>query len=238
MTTTEIGGDGRTFPVTSWTLILEARGDGPDARARLERFVELYWKPVYWYVRACWHKSNEDAKDLTQEFFASLFEREALGDLRGRPRFRLFLRGCLENFLKDRHRAAKAQKRGGNVKIAPIDPALCDLAIADEGAAPNEAFERAWAQTIVRDGLRSLEQIYRTTGREASWRVFELYDLATVETTYEALAEKLGLTRDEVHARLRHARATLKKLVRERVRETVSSPEELEEELALLADAG
>ena len=37
----------------------------------LERVIELYWKPVYRFIRLKFRKNNEDAKDLTQSFFTS-----------------------------------------------------------------------------------------------------------------------------------------------------------------------
>jgi hypothetical protein len=41
--------------------------------------IALYWKPVYRFIRLKFRKDNEEAKDLTQGFFAT-----ALGTLGGR----------------------------------------------------------------------------------------------------------------------------------------------------------
>ena len=84
----------------------------------MERLIALYWKPVYWHVRSRWRKSNEDAKELTQEFFTSLLERGALAQVRGEGRFRAFLRACLQHFLLQQHRFEGREKRGGGAPVS------------------------------------------------------------------------------------------------------------------------
>jgi hypothetical protein len=42
----------------------------------LDRVITIYRKPVYRFIRLKFHKNNEDAKDLTQGFFATALERD------------------------------------------------------------------------------------------------------------------------------------------------------------------
>ena len=70
---TAIGGPQGRFPSTQISL-LEAAAKGLPGEA-LERVAALYWKPVYRFLRAKFHYDNEDAKDLTQGFFATAIER-------------------------------------------------------------------------------------------------------------------------------------------------------------------
>src|SRR6202008_842150 len=78
---TNIGGASGRFPATHWSAVLAARSDDPAERSRaLEAIAAAYWKPIYNYLRIRWGKSNEDAKDLTQDFFSKLVEKEYLGD--------------------------------------------------------------------------------------------------------------------------------------------------------------
>jgi hypothetical protein len=56
-------------------LVVAARSAEPEERQRaLEVLIAAYWKPVYKYIRLRWEKDNEQAKDLTQEFFFHLLE--------------------------------------------------------------------------------------------------------------------------------------------------------------------
>ena len=64
------------FPATRWSLIVAARSAEPEERQRaLDILIAAYWKPVYKYIRLRWDKDNEQAKDLTQEFFFRLLEK-------------------------------------------------------------------------------------------------------------------------------------------------------------------
>src|SRR5690349_13450428 len=97
---TGMGGAREAFPETAWSSILSRKPGDEARRERMERLVRGYWRPVYKYIRAGWSKSVEDAKDLTQEFFARIVS----GDLvlayePGRGRFRQYLKGALQHFL-------------------------------------------------------------------------------------------------------------------------------------------
>ncbi|HET9480243.1 MAG TPA: sigma-70 family RNA polymerase sigma factor, partial [Candidatus Polarisedimenticolia bacterium] len=110
---TNDGGGG--FPTTHWSAVAGTRSEDPNERARsFGTLVAAYWKPVYKYIRVRWRKSDEDARDLTQEFFALAFEKRFFAPFDpARARFRTFLRTCLEGFLANQDKAARRLKRGG-----------------------------------------------------------------------------------------------------------------------------
>jgi DNA-directed RNA polymerase specialized sigma24 family protein len=110
------------FASTRWSLVLEAgRGDAPECQAALAALCQIYWYPLYAYVRRSGHAADE-AKDLTQEFFARLLEKHYLRAADSeRGRFRSFLLTALNRFLsKERHRA-RALKRGGGRRMLSLD---------------------------------------------------------------------------------------------------------------------
>ena len=65
---TDMGGPGEAFLTTHWSLIGDVANDRDKDRALIALLIQRYWKPVYCYLR---HKGrqNEEAKDLTQDFF-------------------------------------------------------------------------------------------------------------------------------------------------------------------------
>ena len=75
---TAIGGNAHHGPVafttTHWSVVLEAQGPTPAAHAALEKLCSTYWRPIYGFVRRQGVRP-EEAKDLTQGFFALLLER-------------------------------------------------------------------------------------------------------------------------------------------------------------------
>src|SRR5262249_52495397 len=67
------------FESTRWSLVVAAKGrDEAEARRALAELCQLYWFPLYGYVRRRGH-SHEAAQDLTQEFFARLLEKGGFG---------------------------------------------------------------------------------------------------------------------------------------------------------------
>src|SRR5499427_6528391 len=62
------------FTTTHWSVVLEAQGPTPAAQAALEKLCHTYWRPIYGFVRRQ-GTEPEEAKDLTQGFFALLLER-------------------------------------------------------------------------------------------------------------------------------------------------------------------
>lgn len=71
--------------------MLVAGGDNSEAaRDALSRLCEIYWYPLYAYVRR-YGANPDDARDLTQGFLLSLLERREIENVRQeRGRFRAF----------------------------------------------------------------------------------------------------------------------------------------------------
>lgn len=88
------------FSSTHWSVVLQAgKTDSPQIDAALAKLCQTYWHPVYSYVRRL-GRAPEAAKDLTQEFFLRLLEKEYLKDLdRETGKFRSLLLVVLKRFL-------------------------------------------------------------------------------------------------------------------------------------------
>ncbi|HUQ93453.1 MAG TPA: hypothetical protein VM120_17355 [Bryobacteraceae bacterium] len=73
---TDIGGPSGKFPLTRHSAIEFTRSQDTGVRERAYSVILAgYWKPAYKYIRVQWNRSNEDAKDLTQAFFAAALEK-------------------------------------------------------------------------------------------------------------------------------------------------------------------
>src|SRR3970282_1026246 len=88
------------FHTTHWSLIVAAASEpSQKAEAALGDLCQAYWYPVYAFIRRRWH-SAEAARDLTQEFFATLLEKGYLADADPeRGRFRAFLLTAVARFV-------------------------------------------------------------------------------------------------------------------------------------------
>jgi len=218
---TEIGGSGGSFQPTAWTQIASAR-DGETAEARLawDQLIGVYWKPVYFQVRRGGF-GVEDAKDLTQEFFASLVERDALQSVdRARGSFRSFVRACLEHFLSNERDRRGAAKRRGDF----------DVREAETQFARERDFDHDWAVTVLG---RAVAELKRRAPREA--RAVEARQSGGLDMAQ--LAGELGTTAANARVLAHRGRRQLKELVLRELRTTVLSPGEERRELADLFKA-
>jgi len=98
---TDIGGPLHKFPVTNHSAIVAARSDDQLVRrCAFDTILASYWKPAYKYIRLKWQADNEDAKDLTQGFFTTAFEKNYFSHYDPRKAsFQTFLRTCLDGFV-------------------------------------------------------------------------------------------------------------------------------------------
>lgn len=195
------------------------------ARENLDYLVRVYWKPVYRYIRVGWSKSNEDAKDLAQDFFASLLARDSLkavGPEKGR--FRSFLKAALKNFLMQSKRDAGRQKRSAK-SVVDIEVELPDL----KADTPEEAFDREWAATVLDSALEKLEKALQAEGKSVYYVMFrEFYFGSGEQLSYDQLAEKHGLKRFDVGNHLKTARARFREIAISLIGETVTGDPEAE----------
>src|SRR5690349_3825932 len=107
-------GQGRGFETTHWSVVLCAgETQTPQSAMALEKLCSSYWYPLYAFVRNSGHGA-EEARDVTQEFFARLLQNKRLkaADPQ-RGRFRTFLLSALKHFLANEWDRAQALKRGG-----------------------------------------------------------------------------------------------------------------------------
>jgi len=226
-TETDIGGPEGRFPSTQASL-LEAAASGLSNVA-LDRVIALYWKPVYRFVRFKFHKNNEDAKDLTQGFFAGAIERDLFGRFDpAKASFRTYLRMAVERFAANEYAAENRQKRGGGVVFEPAD----DGCAAATTESPEQVFEREWQRQLFALALDDLRAHCESAGKQTQFRVFEAYDLSDGERpSYAKLAGEFGIPETSVTNYLAWARRTLRALATERMRGVTPDERELREEM-------
>src|SRR5512140_743318 len=102
------------FATTHWSVVLSAQDTaGAHASEALERLCKAYWYPLYAYARRV-GQSPADAEDLTQGFFARLFEKHYLRTAaREKGRFRTFLLTAFKAYMANEWDRQHAIKRGG-----------------------------------------------------------------------------------------------------------------------------
>jgi len=204
----------------------------------MESLCESYWQPLYSYVRRRGY-SADDAQDLTQEFFARLLQnnRVALADQQ-KGKFRSFLLGSLKNFLSDEWDKSRAQKRGGNVTICSMHVETGEAVYELEpvnNVTPEQVFERRWALTLLENVVKQLEREYFETGRGELYKALSpcLVGERTAQP-YADLAANLNQTESAIKSAVHRLRASYRELLRKEIANTVTQPQDIDEELNYL----
>ncbi len=235
-------GGGRGFATTQWSVVLCAgESQTPKSAIALDKLCSSYWYPLYAFVRNRGH-SPEEARDLTQEFFARLLEKKwlkAADPQRGR--FRSFLLSSLKHFLANEWDRAQTLKRGGGRECIALDGLEAEERFALEPkdtATPEALYDRRWAMTLLaraqdrlRDEMTAAGQAERFTALEPA--------LAgeRVDEGYAALAARFGLAETGVKAMVLRLRRRFRVLLREEISETLDISQDPETEMRELLTA-
>ena len=236
---TDIGGAQHRFPVTNQSAIVLARSADQVLRQRaFATILASYWKPVYKYVRLKWHVDNEDAKDLTQGFFAHAFEKNYFANYdAGKASFQTFLRTCLDGFVANERKAGARIKRGGGIEHFQLDFVTAEDEFTRFAGAsdvtPEDYFHREWVRWMFTLAVETLRQRYQETGKGIHFELFERYDLAddgAEDLSYATLAQEFELTTATVTNYLVAARRDFRRIVLEKLREITATEEEFQNE--------
>jgi RNA polymerase sigma factor (sigma-70 family) len=231
---TDIGGAHRRFPTTRHSLIHSASCTGTLAREALDTVIAVYWKPAYKHVRIQWKRSNEEAKDLVQGFFAALIEQDILSAFDpSKSRFRTYLKVCLDRFVMKQDESANRLKRGGGtITLFDFEAAERELAGAPS---VEDVFLREWQREMFALALQDLSELCRTAGKARHYHVFEQYDLAgDTRPSYSDLAAQHGLPITSITNYLAWARRELRRLVLLRLSSVTSGDRECRAEMHVL----
>ncbi|HWQ91281.1 MAG TPA: sigma-70 family RNA polymerase sigma factor [Clostridia bacterium] len=229
------------FTTTHWSVVLSARDrTGPASVAALEKLCRAYWQPLYAFARRCGH-SPTDAEDLTQGFFARLLEKDFLLKATSeKGKFRSFLLLALKRFMANEWDRQHAQKRGGFATFIEMDSQLAEsrLVADDPALQPDQLFDRQWALTLLQRTITALEEEYIRSGRA---KLFEqLRGCLTPDASavpYADIAARLKLSEAAVKMAVHRVRARYREILRAEIAQTVSTAEEVEEEIRCLLSA-
>jgi len=219
------------FAATRWTLVVQAQGRTPEARAALSDLCAAYYTPVQEFIRQ-WLRGADRADDLTQEFFAELLSRGGVdGAVRERGKFRSFLLGAVKHFLSHAREREHAQKRGGSVDFQPLE---AGVETPDAALPPDAAFDRQWALTLLSRTMDSLEAQFAAEEKAEAFRVLKPWLTGEAETPQSAAAAALGLSDTAVKVAIHRLRQRFRQQLRAELTATLDSAAMVEEELGHL----
>jgi DNA-directed RNA polymerase specialized sigma24 family protein len=230
------------FNTTHWSLVQSARdGESEQAAQALAQLCSCYWYPLYSFVRRR-GLNHHDAEDLTQAFFHRLLDRNYLSAVDYRKgRFRTFLLVALERFMANEWRRAHAHKRGGQASFVSMDEPAAEQRYLLEpapGLSPENIYDQNCALALLERTLNRLRREFEAEGKVEKFdRLKGFLTTDGEQTTYAALAEQTHDTVAALKMAVSRLRARYGELLREEVANTLSSPQEVEDELNALLTA-
>jgi RNA polymerase sigma-70 factor (ECF subfamily) len=229
------------FATTHWSVVLEARGELPAAQEALENLCRTYWRPIYSFARREGAKP-EEAKDITQGFFALILARKDFNSVRQeKGRLRSFLLTSLKHFMANERRDAAALKRGGGRTLIPLD-GIESYEVSDvdrsDMLGPDLLYDRRWAFTVLdRVFARLREESLRCLNPSLLQRLNTLLSDEPERPSQAEIARAFGMTKNAVKQAFHRLRQRYRQLLREEVAHTVATPAEIEDELRHLIAA-
>lgn len=228
-------------------MVLQARGEAPEAKLALGELCENYWMPVFRFLRREGREEDE-SRELAQEFFARLLSRNSLDHVDPRKgRFRSYLLGALKHFLLEERRNAARQKRGGDAMVESIDSGGTatspGMALEDPKASVEDTyFDREWAVAVMDRGLTVVRERFEASGKATHFEVLKPWLMGAGDgaesggLSQSEAAESLGLSPGAVKVAIHRLRKNFRDAIQQEIAETVTDPSEVREELRYLIE--
>ncbi len=125
---------------------------GGEGAGRPAGSLSLYWQPVYRLIRKAGPYPVDEARDLTQDFFASLLETHAKSGLPSSAgEMRASLREALRGFLSNlgRRRPGSRAAARAVLSLDGADPGTESLLADADHLSPDEIIDRHWAEELL-----------------------------------------------------------------------------------------
>lgn len=230
------------FVTTRWTVVLSAgRKSSPQSDRALSELCQIYWYPLYAYVRRQ-GRTKEDAEDLVQEFFARFLEKNYLEGLNAeRGKFRAFLLVSLKHFLANEWDKTQRQKRGGGALHLSLDWQDADSRFhidPPDPSNPEKTFDREWALALLERVIARLREECEADDKGDLFNAARSF--LTVQesaTSYSEAAQFLGLDEGAVRVAVHRLRKRYRALLRDEISQTLTDPGQVQEELRSLQAA-
>ena len=230
---------GDYLPTTRWSLIVSLQTRNPDAaREAFGKLLEIYWFPLYGFIRRKGH-SREEAEDLLQSYCCRVVEKGFFDNVTpDKGRFRAFLMHTLNKFLINQYHKERTQRTGRNFRIVELDAEEADRmyqASLMTDKTPEREFDRRWVQVLVE---RSSERLRRDCEQRGRTELFDAVSPYLIENgprgAYAQVAESLGCSEEVVRTSIHRLRKRLGEFIRGEITETVSDRNSVDDEIRYL----
>ena len=210
---------------TTWARVVTEPGD----HAGLARLCRLYWRPVHWQLATRRIDRDQNALELTEAFFAWLFEAGPAACPAETQSLRRFLGAAIEHFVASERPAATGVAGDRGEHFLDHD-SIGGADLVAPSWSPDADFDELFAAALLEDTAAELSAQLEETGAAGERLAFEAWFLGHQRPDADGLAAELGLSSAALKSTLEGNRRVLRSLLRARLADTLVSPSELEPE--------
>jgi hypothetical protein len=215
------------FPTTQQTWILDRLAEGDrGAPALREHLMERYREPLLIYVRGSTLRTLGEPDELVHGFFVQFFSRADALTRWAESGTRL--RRWMMNGLVLHARGIRRDE-GRNRETAGLDAAAT---AATSQPTAEEAFEAAWARSLLSDAATAVQAELHAEGRSAAWEVFARHIIDG--RPYAECCPPLGYTVDDGRTVTRMVSIRIRRTLRELLLQEGTPEADISAELRLL----
>lgn len=220
-----------SFQPTRWTLVAKLNSEPQQSNRALNELCAIYWSPLYAFARSS-GKSSEDAEDAVQGFLARGVDRDLFSMAnKDRGKMRNFLLIAFKRYMKDEWVKQMASKRGAG-NIISMDFSSEELHFENSNIAdPTQGFDKRWALMIVEQAKQKVEKRYEKEAKSIFYHEIVGALSGELTKTYAEIAARCDVSESSVKVGVHRLRKRFGEALRNEIRETVSSDEEVDTEL-------
>ncbi|MFO0911031.1 MAG: hypothetical protein U0794_22285 [Isosphaeraceae bacterium] len=221
-------------------MLRAASSDDAAARPALAELCQLYWYPLYAYLRRQGLAPN-DAEDIVQAFFARLLEDRILRYAEpGRGRFRGFLLASLRQFVIGRHQYETAAKRRPATALESLENGEGELRYSREltdHVTPDLLFDYTWAMSLLTHAMELLEAENQEKGQSERFAAFRGVLTGQSDRSARELGAEIGMTEGAVRVAIFRLKQRYGEILREQVALTLDNDADVDDEIRVLMAA-
>src|SRR5262249_37672774 len=105
---------------------------------------------------------------------------------------------------------------------------------ARETETPESLFERRWALSVLQQVMTKLREHFIATGKETHFEKLVPFLNKDSDVAYEEVADEMGISAGALRMAVHRMRQKYRELLRDEIRETVTTREEIDDEIRFL----
>lgn len=224
------------FRTTAWSVVAAAQNPESDNYDQsIEYLCKTYWRPIFNYMRRR-GLNHDTANDLTQEYFSLFLAKNYIETVdKKKGRFRTFILTTLSRFLSKYF--MKQKKYNKNVSLNIVYSENDAEQLREELSVDNTAedeFNRAWAKSLLENTLTKMKEDCAEGNKQLYYEVFSKYIESATDTnpkSYRDISTEMGISETDMTNYLHRGRNIFQKLLRDEVRQSVMSEEDVDLEI-------